>query len=340
MAKVLHGEGGEAGDALKRVQTFDLSTLIREAELGSKFALHEAVGPAQRIIDLFRLLSPSQLHYFPDRQRTAVRDQANAFYSLLEKCREFEIEGAQPSPTEAKNALISQLEGQFQPIFDALYPLISFATARSQDFSTLEREARAAAQSARDMAASVVGELQEQQQSANTILEEVRAVAAEQGVSKQAIHFKSEADAHRDAAKDWRSYTVHTAIGLAIYSAASLFFHYIPGLEPSDAYRTAQLGVSKVLIFAVIAFMLFLCARNFLSHKHNEIVNRHRQNALATFTALAEATSDAASSDIVLSHAAACIFSPQETGYTKHNAANADGVPNLQIIPRIGQAVS
>ncbi len=77
-----------------------------------------------------------------------------------------------------------------------------------------------------------------------------------------------------------------------------------------------------------------------MSHKHNEIVNRHRQNALATFTTLADATSDAASSDIVLSHAASCIFSPQETGYAKQDSVSSDKVPGLQIIPRIGSGAS
>lgn len=128
-------------------------------------------------------------------------------------------------------------------------------------------------------------------------------------------------------------------MGLGTYAIASLFLHEIPGLQTTDAYRTAQIAVSKVLIFGVIAYMLLLCARNFLSHKHNEVVNRHRQNALATFTALAEATSDAASSDIVLSHAAACIFSPQDSGYIKTDTVRGDSVPGLQLLPRIGEVM-
>lgn len=339
MAKELRGDVS-AEEALRRVQDFDTNTLVREAELGSKFALHEVVEPAQRVIELFKLLSSSQLYFFPQRQRDVVRDQANAFYNLLEQCRSFEVEGAQPSPTEAKNALVNQLDGQFQPIFDQLYPLISFATARSQDFSELERQARSAAQSARDLAASVVEELQDQKKTAGSILEEVRAVAAEQGVNKQAIHFKMEADKHITESEKWRKNTIWLAIILSTYSIGSLFFHHIPGLDPNTQYHSIQLSVSKFLIFVVIGYLLFLCARNFLAHKHNEIVNRHRQNALSTFTALVEATSDAASSDIVLSHAAACIFSPQETGYTKHESVRGDSVPSFQLIPRIGNMAS
>jgi len=76
------------------------------------------------------------------------------------------------------------------------------------------------------------------------------------------------------------------------------------------------MALSKVLIFAVISFVLYLSARNFLSHKHNAIVNRHRQNALMTYKAIVEATGDnQQTSDAILIHAASCIYAPQPTGY-------------------------
>lgn len=339
MATKLHGEGGEAGDALRRVQDFDAESLVREAELGKKFAMREAVQPAKQVIELFRLIQPRQVTYFPVAQQNLIRDQANAFYNLLEKVLTFDIETASPNPTEAKTALIGQLEGQFQPIFNQLFPLISFANIRSLDFSQLERDARAATQAAKDSVNALVTDINESKTAVDTIVGEVRALAAEQGVSKQAIHFKSEADKHGELATNWRTYTVVMAVILIVYAIASLFLHNVKYLDAGTTYGAIQIGISKVLIFGVLAYLLALCARNFLSHKHNEIVNRHRQNALATFTALAEATSDAASSDIVLSHAAACIFSPQETGYTKHDTSPSEVVPALQIVPRVGQAL-
>lgn len=324
-------------DALIRVQEFDPGKMIREADLGKKFAMREAVAPAKRVIELFKLISPAQLEFFPDAQLTVIRDQANAFYSLLEEVSNFDVEEASPNPSDAKDALVDRLEQQFQPVFDVLFPLVSFANIRSLDFAKLERDARAATQAAKDSVSAALSEIETGKQNVEILVSETRALAAEQGVSKQAIHFKTEADNHKTEADNWRRYTIYTAIGLAAYAVATLFIHKVPGLDPDSAYRAAQVAISKILIFVVIAYMLFLCARNFLSHKHNEIVNRHRQNALATFTALAEATSDAASSDIVLSHAAACIFAPQETGYAKHDGAHVEGVPTLQLAPRIGQ---
>jgi len=69
-------------------------------------------------------------------------------------------------------------------------------------------------------------------------------------------------------------------------------------------------------VFAVLSFMLYLSARSFLSHKHNAVVNRHRQNALLTYRALADAAAADQNREVILTHAAACIFSPQPTGYS------------------------
>ena len=147
------------------------------------------------------------------------------------------------------------------------------------------------------------------------VLVAAQRAASEQGVSQQAVYFRDEAQAHSTAADKWRKYTVRLAIALGVYAVAIIVLYNV--LHPGDAYQSAQLITGKVLLFAVLSYMLLLSARNFLSHTHNAIVNKHRQNALMTFTALAAAAKDAAGKDIVLTHAAACIFAPQETGYAK-----------------------
>jgi hypothetical protein len=74
-------------------------------------------------------------------------------------------------------------------------------------------------------------------------------------------------------------------------------------------------------------------AKNFLSHKHNSIVNKHRQNALMTYSALADAASSEEAKDIVLNHAASCIFSPQETGYIKNESAG-NNKSIVELLPK------
>ena len=58
------------------------------------------------------------------------------------------------------------------------------------------------------------------------------------------------------------------------------------GLDTDSTPDAIQLAVAKVFVFAAVSYAVYLCARNFLAHKHNAIVNRHRQNALLTYTTL------------------------------------------------------
>ena len=169
------------------------------------------------------------------------------------------------------------------------------------------------------------------------MLAAVRKAAAEQGVAQQAIYFQEESDNHNKKADDWRWWTIATAAGLGCFAILSTLAHKWNFLRPDGYPDAIQLAVSKVLIFGVIAYMLVLCARNFLAHTHNAIVNKHRQNALMTFKALVDAAQIDEKQDIVLTHAAESIFVPQDTGYTKQssNVPSSTSQTIVRSLPRL-----
>lgn len=330
----------EARASLLRVQGFDATTLPRELDLGSALNFADAVEPARRIINLFQQFPVQYLDELPQNRQNDIKNHADSFFNILSQVQKFD-----PKTNDAfgqRNNIINSLKNQYQPYFDALCGLIAYGSSRLRDFSALEREARSTMQSVTDRAAELTRELSTRKDEANRILEEVRQVAAEQGVSQQAIYFQNESAAHEKEARQWRTATILISVGLIAYSVLSIFMHKWPWLEPTDAYSAFQLAVSKVLIFAVIAYMLILSARNFLSHKHNEIVNRHRQNALLTFNALVNAAGKEDARDIVLTYAAACIFAPQETGYTKPGGSVSSEVPTniIQAVPKLVSGTS
>ncbi len=191
-------------------------------------------------------------------------------------------------------------------------------------------------QRAKDDADALMKTLSAQQEDAKRILDEVRKVAAEQGVSQQASYFAEESKNHETQANQWRKWTIWTAVGLGVYAIISAVVHKLPWLAPTTNYEAFQLGLSKVLIFVVIGYMLILFARNFLTHTHNAIVNKHRQNALLTFNSLVDAAGGEERRDVILTYAAACIFSPQETGYTKGSAGSSEmPMSIIQALPKL-----
>ncbi len=308
--------------SLERIREFDISTLPQEDRLGQSFTFSAVLEPARRLSALFRRLPISVLEDLPSSQLLAVRNQADSVFNHFGQILTFNPLSQDSS--QQYQSLITTTTNLYQSVFNALHPFISYSVAKTTDFERLEGEARATLQRIKDESDGLKADLEVSKESAIKVLEEIRTVAAEQGVTQQAIYFKQEADQHDVESEKWRKWTRNMAWAVGIYAALSILIHKIPWISPENVYQTVQLTASKVMIFSVLAFMLYLCAKNFLSHKHNSIVNRHRQNALMTYKAIVEAA-DKMNQDAVLIHAAACIYSPQTTGYAGNDGSQIQG---------------
>jgi hypothetical protein len=315
----------DATASLERMQTFDPAVLVRESDLGSAKNFSAAVEPAQRIIDLYKRLSASALQDFPEPQLKQVKERANGDHQLFQQVLDFDPDNT----TADRDALVSKISSGYASTFSTLHPLIAYSLHRAADFQRLDAEARATLQSIQDEADGLTKSLEHAKEESKRILDEVRKTAAEAGVSQQAHFFKEAADEHDTKAERWRKRTINLAWATGGFAVLSLVIHKLPIIAPTSTYDTMQIAVSKILVFAVLTFILYLSARNFLSHKHNAVVNRHRQHALQTYQALVDAAGDSGKSDIVLTHATACIFGPQATGYA---AEKQDGGPSAQTV--------
>lgn len=301
--------------SLLRIQEFDAPSISRKEELGRDLNFEAAVPAVQRNISLFAQVSPDVLSEFPDGRLTAIKNHADAEFNRLEQILKFTATDQNPKGT--RDNLVSQVQAGYDTLFENLWPMIAYSVRRATDFARLEREARAAVQATRDEGEALKASLEEYKGEAEAALDAIRKVAAEQGVSQQAIYFKEESDQHATEAAKWLSRTAWLTVALIVFAFASLFTHKLPWLTPKNAFEASQLIVAKVFAFGALASFLFLASRNYLAHRHNAIVNKHRQNSLVTYTALVEAAGDHANRDIVLARAAETIFGPQSTGFAK-----------------------
>lgn len=319
--------------SLERIQGFDVAGLAGVDRLGSGLNFLDATKPAARIVGLFQQIPAQFLEELPANYLDNIKSYADSVFNIFESILAFDPR--QSDAYSQNQQLTEKIKSYYDSSFESLLPVITYSASRLRDFAALEREARAAVQSAKDYANELTSQLESQNANAQRILDDVRKVAAEQGVSQQARYFKDESDAHSAAAEKWQKYTVIISLVLAAYAAISIFLHKIPVLSPENSYDAIQLSISKILLFVVVAYLLILSARNFLSHKHNEIVNRHRQNALLTFSALADAAASEERRDVVLTYAASCIFAPQETGYAKSASQAEPPINVIQALPKL-----
>lgn len=317
--------------SIERLQGFEPTSLERRAELGSmNFA--DAVEPARQLVNLYKRLSISVLSDFPDDMLLTLKNQADADYNRLTQILSFTLE--QGSPADVRASLISQINAAYAASFRVVWQYIAYGVSKITDTQRMESEARGTLQAIKDQAGKTAEQMQEQAEQAQHALDEIRRVAAEQGVSQQAIYFKDEATLHENAAKDWRTGTVRAGQYLAGFALLTIVLAYIPALQPENNIQAFQIATGKILFFGVLAYWLGLCAKNFMAHQHNQVINRHRENALKTFQALAEGAGNPDNKDIVLTHAAQCIFSPQDTGYTK-NSGTGEGASSIRSVVEV-----
>ncbi len=327
--KLLEG----ARDSLVRMQDFDASTLPRIKALGEQMSFTEAVEPAKRLIALYGQLPERALEYFPDTVLTKLVARASGDYNHFHCILSFDpaIENA----GNLRETYIGNLKGAYDLTFGDLHESIAFAVRVTTDFTRLEDDARATIQAVRDEAARLKDEMAVSVTEAQAALKEVKAVAAEQGVTQMAIYFKEESDAHASGAKVWIIVTVGLAVLLASLAFGSLFLHKLEMLSPNSMYETVQLGVSKVLVFGILSYVLLLSGKCYLAHRHNAVVNKHRQNALQTYQTLTAAAGDQDKQGIVLTRAAKCIYSPQVTGFSRTSGHGTGGTMSIvEILSR------
>lgn len=323
-------------EVLERVQTFDPATLGRKDDLGRQMNFVDAVKPAEAIIALYKRIPMSALPDFTDAQLNAIQAQANADYNVFKQILDFNA--ASSDAVGTRTNILNNIKVRRDQLFEQLWQYVAYGVARITDTSLLEIQARATIQGIQDQAAKLTDQLAKAKSDADNALTAIRAVASEQGVSQQAIYFKDEAQSQETLADKWLNYTYRFAAALGGFAILSLFLHKIEWIRPTTNAEMFQLITSKVLIFTVLGYMLIMAARNYATHKHNAVVNRHRQNALLTYRALVSAAENTGTQDIVLAHAASCIFSPQETGFA--HGKGESGLASKSVLELLTKSAS
>jgi hypothetical protein len=321
----------KAEEVVGRMQQFDVESLRREADLGRKLNFSEAVDPAHELVNLYKRIPLSSLRDFADSQLNNIIAQAQSDFNLFSQILNFEVSG-DAEGTRAN--LIATMKARRDQLFEQIWLFVAYGVARTSDAVLLETQGRAAIQTIRDESTTLTGQLLTAKGEAEAALTQIRTVAAEHGVSQQAIYFKDEYLEQERLADIWLQYTYRAAAAVGLFALVSMFLHKISWIHPSDASESVQLVSSKIMIFAVLGFLLIMAARNYATHKHNAVVNRHRQNALLTYRALVEAAGEAGTEGIVLAHAAACIFSPQDTGFGSNSDAQSGPKSVLELLTK------
>lgn len=164
---------------------------------------------------------------------------------------------------------------------------------------------------------SKVGKVDKTKAEIDAALKAQREAAGAAGVATSAGYFGKSASNHTAAGYLWLVLVFAILIGAVLVVANNL-----GGLIQDGKPIWDNSALLLSLLMALLA--LTFASKAYRFNKHNQVVNEHRQNALQVFQAInAAAGDDRELKAIVLTAAANCMFSPQDSGYAK-NAPNAE----------------
>lgn len=176
----------------------------------------------------------------------------------------------------------------------------------------------------------------------NKMIEASRKSVGKIAVSREAKHFDGEVEEYALLSRIWLSCTIISVLIFVVFAIPGFFEWVVSVTSPStfaalnsiESESKGILGVpltyllSKIVTLGALSFVVGICAKNFVSNRHNTVLNRHRSKALMTFEALAQSAFTDTSRDVILHHAANCIFNPQDTGFGRVGESS----PSINIV--------
>jgi len=309
---------------LKQFLIVDINSLMREVELGNQLSFKKGEPIFINIIDLFKRVNTVDLSKVPFTILSAFQVQLEHAINVFGQISVFDPNTS--NPVNLRDSLIAQLEQQLDLYYTTSLPILTIGLIETNDLS-VERakinetlnEFKKDSEEAKNESSKLIIETQE-------VLQKARQAAVEVGVAQHYLVFKQEAEDHKLLSEIWLKRTVFTLVGIGIVGVALLF---IP-IKVDDTHYLIQFTISKIVVLSVLFYGLTICTRNYKAHKHNSILNKHRQNALNTFETFTKAAgTDIQTKNAVLLEATHTIFSNQQTGYL--NSDNESDSPNKII---------
>lgn len=312
---------------LEQLLKVDISSLIREVELGNHLNFKQGEEIFQEVFSLFSKVNSEYFMKVSYSALASIEGNLDSVLSIFEQIRNFNPNSR--NPVNVRDNLLNQLEQQLDGYNSTVLPILTAELIFSNRLSVETSKLNSIAERFSSELESAKNEAKRTNFEIQNVLEKARQAAAEVGVSRHNMIFKEESEYHEGVSKKWLNRLVLILFGIIVFG---FVIHIIP-LPDKSNIDLIHFSVTKIVIFAVLFYALNLCSKNYRVHRHNFILNKHRQNALNTFETFTKAAgNDFQTKNAVLLEATRTIFSNQQTGYLKNEADNESPNKIIEIL--------
>ena len=298
-------------DYLNFIAGCDPSNLAERKELG-EMNFQAGKELFQQAVDLAKEFNALPIELLPTQTLRNLVAPATNLSTVLKQIADFKLMG-NSNPEATRNSLLTDAKSKYDTAFIAFTPHIPYLSLKSADAQHAMRQATELMKNAERQLTEGVQGMQTKMAEMDSLVKSARSAAGKIGVGHFSTNFEDIAAEHQKWAMWWLIATA--TLGVATAEIAINFLWWLPPLGDMKDPDTIQRIITKVVVISVAYFSALWSAKNYRAHRHLNIVNKHRQNALTTFEVFVKATDDEAIKNAVLLETTRCIFSPSVTGY-------------------------
>ena len=331
-------------DHLKRYNfdETDLSNLKRTDLSGAGFSFEPVHQDLLIVYEMLQEILTSPREWLLNLPQGTVKSVGTYLQEFGEKRQaivDFNASGENPSGTHTD--LLQEISKFCDSVKKALIQIIAYL--KSNQVEEFESEIKVTvANAVEDLSIEVnrtkeindkaAMELAKKQSEVDRLKLELENELRKKSISSHEKVFADQADKHQTGAWIWLGVTVILTLGFGY-----IFWELLKYLEPTESQLPAILQnlFTKGFFLSLIYLLLNRSIKNYTAEKHLETVNRHRQNALATYEAFAKAAGENQETrDAVLLASTDAIFDANQSGYLSIRTSRPDSSGPIQQIVR------
>jgi hypothetical protein len=317
---------------LDQIATLQAEQLAVGKELGS-INFRSIQSLFEQCIEMAKELRSLPLELLPLQTLEQLKTPIRNLGASLKKVSDFTLVGQQ-NPEGQRNAMQDECQKNYDAAFLAVTPHLAYLSLKSAQVQETMRRSKELLTETEKRVADDLKDLAQKKKDIDAIVQAARDAASKIGVAQFATKFEELSDRHDTQSGKWLAATI--GLALATVVAALVLFLWLPPLTDMADAATIQRILTKIVVISIFYYAALWASRNYRSHRHLSVINRHRQSALSTFETFVNAAADQQTKNAVLLEATHCIFAPAISGYLGADEEN----PSNRIIEVLKTATS
>jgi hypothetical protein len=282
-------------------------------------------------IKLAQEARPLPWDILPSQPIQQVQGPTQSTAAALKQVSEFTLE-AHENPKAQRDSLLTSAQQHYDAFLTAMMPFLPYLTLKSAQVHDIINKAATLVEETQTKVTQLLEDVEKKKTEIDSVVRAARDAAAKIGVAQFATKFEDNATEHEQASTKWLRATVLIGTGTVLVAG---LFTWLALYGTKDF--TVQQSITKLVVVSLLYIAAIWSSKNYRAHRHLAVVNRHRQNALATFQTFVKAAGDEdqQTKNAVLLEATRCIFSSSVTGYI---SSDTDTSSNrvIEILKTIG----